>query len=291
MTVVIFGVNWPIMARGDQAMPALWLAAFRVAGAGVLLFAVLAAKGRLTRLNRHDVPVLLSVGLARVALVNGLVFTSLRFFPPGRASVVAYTTSLWTLPIAAVWLGEKLTPWRVSGVAVGCLGLGLLLEPWALDWSDWRMILGLGMLLTSALVMATTTVHIRGHRWQATPFDLMPWQLVIGAVPTIVLAWALDGPPAVSWSAVAVSVIAFEILFASGFALWGELTVCRSLPSISANLLLMATPAVGLAASVLWADESVTLAGAAGFALILAGVSTGLVSEPAASPVAEGAIR
>jgi drug/metabolite transporter (DMT)-like permease len=278
-TVLIFGVNWPIMARGDEAMAAMWLAAFRLVGAAVLVFAIVAARGSLSKLSRQDVPVLLSVGLIRVGLVNALVFSALRFVPPGRASVVAYTASLWTLPIAAIWLGEKLTPRRVGGVAAGCLGLVLLLEPWALDWSDARLIIGLGMLLGGAVAMAATTVHIRGHRWCATPLELMPWQLALGAVPTVALAWALEGPPAIDWSVVAVAIIVFQVVFASSFAMWGELTLCRSLPAISANLFLMAVPAVGLGASVLWAGETLTLAAAAGFALILGGVAAGLLSS------------
>jgi drug/metabolite transporter (DMT)-like permease len=280
VTVLIFGINWPIMARGDEAMAPLWLASFRLVGAAALVFAIVAARGSLSRVSRQDVPVLLSVGLIRVGLVNALVFSALRFVPPGRASVVAYTASLWTLPIAAVFLGEKLTPRRVGGVVAGCIGLGLLLEPWALDWSDTGVIIGLGMLLTGAVAMASTTVHIRGHRWHATPFELMPWQLVLGAVPTVAVALALEGPPEVQWSTSVVAIILFQVVFASGVAMWGELTICRSLPAISANLFLMAIPAVGLGASVLWTGESLTPAALAGFALILGGVAAGLLSSP-----------
>jgi drug/metabolite transporter (DMT)-like permease len=278
-TILVFGVNWPIMARGDQAMDAMWLAAFRLLGAAMIVLAVGAAVGGLSKVSRHDVPVLLSVGLIRVGLINALVFTALRFVPPGRASVLAYTASLWTLPIAAVWLRERLTPLRVGGVAVGCLGLGLLLEPWTLDWSDTGTLLGLAMLLSGAVAMAFTTVHIRGHRWHATPLQLMPWQLALGAVPTVVVAWVLEGPPEVQWSAVVVAIVVFEIVFASSFAMWGELTICRSLPAISASLLVMATPAIGLGASVLWAGEAMTLAAGVGFILILVGAAAGIPSS------------
>jgi drug/metabolite transporter (DMT)-like permease len=278
-TILVFGVNWPIMARGDQEMDAMWLAAFRLLGAALIVLAVGAAAGGLTRVSRHDVPVLLSVGLIRVGLMNALVFTALRFVPPGRASVLAYTACLWTLPIAAVWLRERLTPLRVGGVAVGCLGLALLLEPWTLDWSDTGTLVGLSMLLAGAVAMAFTTVHIRGHSWHATPLQLMPWQLVLGALPTVAVAWAVDGAPSVEWSAVAVGIIAFQVVFASSFAMWGELTICRSLPAISASLLVMATPAIGLGASVLWAGETMTLAAGVGFILILAGAAAGVPSS------------
>jgi drug/metabolite transporter (DMT)-like permease len=276
-TVLIFGFNWPIMAMGDRAMAALWLAAFRLVGAALVVFVVVAARGSLSRVNRHDMPIVLSVGLFRIALVNGLVFSALRFVPPGHASFVVFTASLWTLPIAAVWLHEKLTPGRVGGVAAGCIGLGLLLEPWALDWSDTGTVVGLGMLLAGAVAMAVTSVHIRGHRWRATPLELMPWQLMVAAVPTVALALALEGPPEMQWSAMVVGIIAFQVLPASSFAMWGELNVCRSLPAISANLFLMAIPVIGLGASVAFGEDTITLAAGVGCALILSGVAVGLL--------------
>ena len=155
--------------------------------------------------------------------------------------------------------------------------MGLLLEPWALDWSDTRTLLGFGMLLVAAQTAAITSVHIRGHRWRATPFELMPWQLMVAAVPTVALALALEGPPEVQWSAMVAGIIAFQVLPASSFAMWGELTVCRSLPAISANLFLMAIPVIGLGASILFGEDTITLAAGAGCALILAGVAAGLL--------------
>jgi drug/metabolite transporter (DMT)-like permease len=276
-TILIFGFNWPIMTMGDRAMPAMWLAAFRLVGAASVVFVVVAATGRLSMVTRHDVPIVLSVGLFRIALVNAVVFSALRFVPPGHATFVAFTASLWVLPIAVVWLGERLTPWRVAGVALGCLGLGLLLEPWALDWSDTGTLVGLGLLLTAALASAATSVHIRGHRWHATPFDLLPWQLMVAAVPTVTLAFALEGAPEVQWSAMVVGIIAFQVLPASSFAMWGELTVCRSLPAISANLLFMAIPVIGLGASILFEEDTITPIAGLGCVLILSGVATGLL--------------
>ena len=276
-TILIFGFNWPIMAAGDRAMDAMWLAAFRLVGAALVVFVVVAARGSLSRVDRHDVPIVLSVGLFRIALVNGLVFSALQFVPPGHASFVAFTASFWVLPVAAIWLGEKLTPWRVGGVLLGCLGLVLLLEPWALDWSDTRTLLGFGMLLAAAQTAAITSVHIRAHRWRATPFELMPWQLMVAAVPTVALALALEGPPDVQWSAMVVGIIAYQVLPASSFAMWGELTLCRSLPAISANLFLMAIPVIGLGASILFGEDTITLAAGVGCALILAGVAAGLL--------------
>jgi drug/metabolite transporter (DMT)-like permease len=263
-TVAVLGLNWPIMSAGVDLVPPLWLAALRMGGAAIVV---------------ADRSILWSVGLARLALVTALVFSALEFVPPGRSSILVYTASLWTVPLAVVFLHERLTSLRIVGLALGSAGVVLLIEPWALDWSDGELLIGLGMLLVAAIANASTTVHIRAHRWAGTPFELMPWQFAVAAVPILILAVALEGVPHIRWTAATVGVIAYQIFLGSAFGFWGLLTISRSLPAITTNLTLMAVPVVGLLSSIVIANESLTLAVTISLALVLAGVGLGLYSD------------
>jgi drug/metabolite transporter (DMT)-like permease len=278
-TVAVLGLNWPIMSVGVDAMPALWLGAFRMTGAAVLVAAIMAARGALRPPSREDLPILLGVGLLRLACVTALVFAALRFVPPGRSSILAYTSSLWVAPMAAVVLGERLSALRVAGLAIGGAGLLLLLQPWAIDWSMRGLPAGLGMLIIASLANAATTVHVRAHRWRATPLELMPWQFTIAAIVVGAIAFAVDGLPSVDWSAGAIAIVAYQVALASTFGVWGGLTVMRSLPAISAGLAFMAVPAVGLGSSILLVDEPASLALVASLLLVLGGVALGLVAD------------
>jgi drug/metabolite transporter (DMT)-like permease len=277
-TVTVLGLNWPIMAHGVDLVPPLWLATFRMAGAAIVVGAMMLPRGAGVP-PAADRPILWSVGLVRLSLVTALVFSALAFVPPGRSSILVYTASLWTVPIAVVALRERLTALRVAGLALGTLGVALLLEPWALDWGDAELLLGLGMLLVAAIANAATTVHIRAHRWTGTPFQLMPWQLAIAAVPIAAIAVVVEGPPAIRWTPATLAVVAYQVLLASSFGFWGLVTVSRSLPAITTNLILMAVPVVGLVSSVPLADETLTLAVASGLVLILGGVALGIASD------------
>ncbi|MEX1102292.1 MAG: DMT family transporter [Actinomycetota bacterium] len=278
-TIVVLGVNWPIMSAGVELVPPLWLAAFRMAGAAAVVGAVMASRGGLRRPLRSDRPILFSVGLIRLALVTALVFSALRFVPPGRSSILVYTASLWTVPFAVALLHERLTAQRIAGLALGCAGIVLLLEPWGLDWSDTQLLVGVGMLLAAAIANAVTTVHIRGHRWTGTPFELMPWQLALAAVPITALAVIFDGAPSIRWNAETVAIVAYQVFLGSAFGLWGLITISRSLPSITTNLTLMAVPVVGLASSVVFVDEPLTAALVLSLLLVLGGVGLGLWSD------------
>jgi drug/metabolite transporter (DMT)-like permease len=226
-----------------------------------------------------DRPILWSVGLLRLAVVTALVFSALEFVPPGRSSILVYTASLWTVPLAVAFLQERLTSFRVAGLALGSAGVVLLFEPWALDWSETQVLVGLGMLLVAAIANAATTVHIRAHRWAGTPFELMPWQLAVAAVPITILAAAIEGAPEIRWTGTTVAIVAYQILLGSAFGFWGLLTISRSLPAITTNLTLMAVPVVGLLSSSWIADERLTPAVAASLVLILAGVGLGMLSD------------
>jgi drug/metabolite transporter (DMT)-like permease len=277
-TVAVLGLNWPIMSAGVDLVPPLWLAAFRMGGAAIVVAAGMATRG-VPRPRAADRPILWSVGLARLALVTALVFSALEFVPPGRSSILVYTASLWTVPLAVVFLHERLTSLRVAGLALGSVGVVLLIEPWTLDWSDGDLLIGLGMLLVAAIANASTTVHIRAHRWAGTPFELMPWQFAVAAVPIVVLAAVLEGMPEIRWTAATVGVVAYQIFLGSAFGFWGLLTISRSLPAITTNLTLMAVPVVGLLSSIVIANESLTLAVTISLALVLAGVALGLYSD------------
>jgi drug/metabolite transporter (DMT)-like permease len=278
-TIAIDGLNWPIMARGVELIPALWLAAFRMAGAALVVGLAATGRGRLRLPRRKDRGIVLSLGLGRLAFVTAAVFIAIRFVPAGRSAVLVYTASLWTVPMAVVVLHERLSPLRLAGLTLGCAGVIFILAPWSVDLEDADALLGFGLLLASAIVAAATAVHVRAHRWRSTPMELMPWLLVVAAVPLTLLAIAVDGVPDVHWTGEAIGIVAYQVCLGSTFALWGALTLIRSVPAITANLTLMAVPVIGLAASVVLSGERATPALLAGLILVLGGVALGLLSD------------
>ena len=277
-TIAVLGLNWPIMSIGVDHVPPLWLAALRIGGAAIVVGAIAVARG-IAAPPRADRPILWSVGLVRLALGSALVFSALAIVPAGRSSILVYTSSLWTVPIAVVFLHERLTSLRALGLLLGSIGVVLLLEPWSLDWSDGDLLVGIGMLLVAAIANAATTVHIRGHRWAGTPLGLMPWQMAVATVPIAALAVLIEGAPEIAWDATTVAIAAYQVFLGSAFGFWGLLTISRSLPAITTNLLLMAVPVVGLASSIAITDETLTVAVTVSLVLILAGVGLGVASD------------
>lgn len=276
-TVLVLGLNWPIMTWGLETIAPLWLTSLRLLGAGALLAVVLALTKGLRRPPRQDYPVVASVAAIRLALVYSLVFSALLLVPPGRSSMLVHTSGLWAAPIGAWLLHERLSIGKVAGLLVGVIGILLLMEPWSLRAGSGAA-LGYGMLFVAAAATAVANVHVRGHRWHSTPLMLMPWQLVAAGLLTTPFAIALHGLPQLAWTAEEVMVVAYQVVLASGFGVWGILTLSRRLSAVSSGALFMAVPAIGVGTSVLLVGEVLTPGAIGGMALVFAGVWTAIAS-------------
>lgn len=279
VVVAILGLNWPIMATGVKYVTPMWMGVFRLGAATLVVVAIAASSGRLSVPPRADLPIVLSLALFRLAGVTLLVFTALQMIPPGRSSVIAWTTPLWTVPIAAVFVGETMTKRRWIGLALGIAGVVVLFEPWSLDWADNDIVIGHVLLITGAITNASTSVHIRGHRWTITPLDALPWQLAGGTAIVLVLAVLVDGMPVIDWTPSLAAIVAYQGFLASGIALWAQIVILRNINPVSANLTMMGVPAVGVISSAVFLGEQTTLGLLAGLVLVTLGVTVNLLSD------------
>jgi drug/metabolite transporter (DMT)-like permease len=211
------------------------------------------------------------------------VFSALELVPPGRSSVIVWTASLWTVPIAAVFLGEEMVLKRWIGLALGMIGVVVLFEPWGLAWGESGVALGHLLLILAAILNAATSVHIRGHGWSIPPLQAIPWQLGGAAVILTAIALVREGIPEIDWTPQLGGVVAYQGVLATGIAFWAQIVILRNLAAISANLTLMAVPVVGVVSSALLVGEDITLALVSGLVLIIGGVSLNVLADAAPS--------
>ncbi len=281
LVVLILGLNWPVMATGVKTVAPIWMGALRIGTATLFMVAVAVARGTMSPPPRRDLPIVVSMALFRLAAVTVLVFSALELVPAGRSSVVVWTSSLWTVPIAAIFLGERMTRVRWLGLSLGIVGVLALFEPWGFDWSDSGVAIGHALLVLAAITNAATAVHIRAHRWTIAPLDSMPWQLTAATTILVILGFAVEGPPVIDWTPQLVLVVLYQGLLATGIAFWVQLVILRNLSAVSTNLTLMAVPVVGVVSSALILDEDVTTSLLLGLILVILGVAVNLLSDRA----------
>jgi drug/metabolite transporter (DMT)-like permease len=282
VTVVLaWGVTWPVNKVLLETLPPLWMSAMRSALGAVALVALSLVLGTLVVPRRADVPVLLSITLLHMVGFVVLTAFGLSLVPTGRSVVLAYTTPLWVAPGARLFLGEPLTGRRIVGVIVGLFGLVILFNPVAFDWGDRKAVLGNLAILAAALLWAGSIVHVRGHRWHATPFALLPWEMLLAAVILAPVAYLLEPLPAVTWDVRLTGLLLYASLPGSALAYWAVATAGRHLPAVTTSLGLLATPVVSIVVATLWLGEAPTATLIVAVVLILGGVAIGATGDRA----------
>jgi drug/metabolite transporter (DMT)-like permease len=289
VVVVAWGLTWPVNKVILESLPPLWMAALRsaIATAALVLIAIL--RGRLVIPQRHDVPVLLSITLLHMVGFVVLTSVGLTLVSTGRSVVLAYTTPLWVTPGAWLLLGERLSARRLGGVLAGIAGLVILFNPAAFDWTDRAAVMGNAAIVGAAVLWAASILHIRAHRWHATPFELVPWETLLATAILVPVALLSGSPVGVAWDARLVLLLLYSGVPGTALAYWAIAMASRNLPAVTTSLGLLATPVISLVVATVWLGESVTPSLVLAVLLILGGValgSTGGGERLASPPVA-----
>ena len=129
-----------------------------------------------------------------MAAYSGLTALALTVLPPGRASVLAFSTPLWVVPLAAWHLQERASRAALFGVGLGLLGVLVIAAP-SLHAEQAEQILAYAMLLAAAAAWAISIFIVRVHRFTASPLALAPWQMAFAACLLLPLAFLVEGTP------------------------------------------------------------------------------------------------
>jgi len=277
--VLAWGLTWPVNKVVLATVPPVWAVAVRTAIGGLALFVLAAAQRRRRQPPPPDLPVLVSIALLHMIGFGVLSSVGLQTVPTGRSVVLAYTTPLWVVPGAALFLGERLTARRTVGVALGLTGLVVLFNPLAFDWTERGAVVGNLAILAAALLWAGSILHIRGHRWRSTPFDLLPWETLLATAVLIPLAYLIAGPPSFRVDAPLAAMLLYAGLPGTALAYWAVAMASRLLPAITTSLGLLATPVVSIVMAAVWLQEIPTADVLAAMGLILSGIALGATGE------------
>ncbi len=283
LLVVIWGLNWVLAKKSLEFVSPVWVTAFRLVPVCIMFFVVCIATKQLRIPVRADIPVIFSIGWLHMVGFSVLVSWGLQYLPAGKSIVLAYTTPLWVLPAAWLFLNESFTPRRILGLVIGMSGLVLILQPSAMDWGDRNVLIGHGFVLLGALLWAISIVYGRAHKWVTPLFALLPWQMLVGGLTQVVLAFALEGMPHFDWSLEAILLVGFGSLFGNGIAYWLMNIVSRDLPAAGVSMGLLGVPLIGLFCSSLFLGEVLGPELLVATVLIIAGIILGTLPKSSQS--------
>jgi drug/metabolite transporter (DMT)-like permease len=173
-----------------------------------------------------------------------LAMYGLQLMPSGRAVIITYTMPLWAVVFGAVFAGEPITARRALGVALGMVGM-LLLVSGELQGMQ-RAPVGVFYLLAAAVSWAIATVMMRYWPVALPGAALTGWQIVIGGVPICILTLLVDHGPWLPTGASTWLALAFNLCITSVFCLWAFTRIATEAPVAVSSLSTLMIPVVGV---------------------------------------------
>jgi drug/metabolite transporter (DMT)-like permease len=216
---------------------------------------------------------------------NGLVLFGLQDLPAGRSVILAFTMPVWSVLFSLLLLHEPLSGRKIAGMALGVLGMALLLGD-DIRHLERRPTAAL-LILGAAMSWALGVVLLR--KWKpAVPQTVVSgWMMLLGWVPLALLAPFFDAGPLRVPSGAAWFAILYNIFLAGTLAHWAFYTLARSLPVAVSSMSSLPVPIVGVFSGMLLLGERPGIFEWSALALVVAAMIAVLwTPKPASAPVA-----
>lgn len=265
----LWGGSFLFIRVGAPALGPALLIELRVGLAAAALVLCAAAVGKLGGF-RSRVGKFLVLGGVNAALPFTLIAAAEINLTASLAAILNSTTSLFAAVVAAVWIGESLTARRLAGLAVGVLGVAVVV-----GWNPLE-VTGVVLLSVLASLAAAFFLGLGGVYAKRAFSGVPPLTMAIGqqaAAAAILLPFAAatlpeEGPSA----AVAASVLALALLStALAFLLYFRLI--RSVGPTRTLTVTFLVPVFGVLFGVLLLDEPFGVGTLAGMGIVLVGVA------------------
>lgn len=266
LAVLLFGGVWPVTKHAFAHATPLWFGFARAGLAAIAAMALMAAMGRLRLPRRQDLPGMFAVGLLQIGAFFALAHVALSLVPAGRTAILGNVTIFWLVPLSVWLLGERVSRQRWVAAGVGFLGVGVMMSPWAIDWSAPGVVFGHVLLLGASLCWSLAILVMRLYPPRMPVVDLLPWIFLLGAL--LILPIALWREPLSAGGGIgpgAWGAAAFIGLVAAPIGTWATVEAGRHLNAVVASVGFLMVPLVGVALATTWLGEPL------GWDLILGG--------------------
>jgi O-acetylserine/cysteine efflux transporter len=270
IVAVCWAVNFVVIDIGLESFPPLLFAALRF---GLIAFPAILF------VPRPDVRWLAVVAIGLFICVGqfGLLFVAMNIgLPAGLASVIAPLQPVFTIPLAAVALGERPSVRQVAGVSLAVAGIAAIAAGRA--HSVPLHAVALGIASAASWGCGNVVTRAAGTR---RPFSLLVWSSVVAPVPLLGLSLIFEGTgrwqhAASSLSASGIAALAYVVVVSTffGYGTWYRLMSRYPASTVAPFTLLV--PVIGILTASLVRGEHPTWGELLGSLIVLIGLALAL---------------
>jgi drug/metabolite transporter (DMT)-like permease len=127
-------------------------------------------------------------------------FFALTLIPIGQVVAIEFTMPIWTAILAASFLGERMTAWKATAIALGMIGVVVIVRPATGEINPGQLI-ALGAAVGFGVSMVLVKSLTRTESALAVIFWMLVVQSAAGLLPTLYL-WTWPSATAWAWTGV-----------------------------------------------------------------------------------------
>jgi drug/metabolite transporter (DMT)-like permease len=244
LLTLVWGTTWVLFPYAVKEVSVWTFRAISVTLAGISLLGIAALRGLPLSIPRASRPTLVGAALVYLVIWNVASTFAAVLIPSGQAAVLGFTMPLWATLIGWAFWGERPSARLGLAVALGGVGVGLLLARSADAYANAPLGFALGLL--AAVGWALGTLLIKRRPIEAPALVHTGWQLLVAAVPISAAALYFgDGVLFMpSWPSIAVITYIALMPMALGNVVW--FSIVRVLPANVAALSSVMVPVVAM---------------------------------------------
>jgi len=245
------------------------------------------------------------MGTINIAIPFALITFAEQTVDSSLAAVINGAVPLFVIVIAAIFLaGETITVNRLAGLAVGFIGVALIV---GLDVADLSSSSAIGelALIGATISYAFGAVYARAHVHGLRPMIPALFQVFFGLVVTAVLAFVFEHPLAAVPAPDAIFAVVWLGLLGSGLAYLAFFRTLQRWGATRTSLVAYLLPVYGIALGAIVRNEPISITTLLGTGLIIAGIALvnakvgtrrlfvrgGSDAAPGSAPASTGASR
>lgn len=260
--------------------PPLTALSIRFAISGAIGCGIALTLGQSWRLTRGQWRATFVFGLCQNALYLGLNFIAMRRVDAGLASIIASTMPLLVALAGWTFLGQRLRPLGIAGLAAGLAGVTLIMGTRISGGVD---MIGLALCVAGVLALTLATLSVMGASSGGNVLMVVGLQMLVGAAILAAAALAFEEWE-VTWSARLMGAFLYTTLVPGLLATFTWFVLVRRIGPVRAATFQFLNPFLGVAIAALVLGETIGPFDLVGVAIIMAGILAVQIAKVAPVP-------
>ena len=177
---VVWGSTYMLNKIAVKELPPFFLAAIRFFCASIIIFGIAKAMKLDLTITKKKFRNSIFVGFLFLVYGNGVFVWALKYVDSGFAALLASTQPLFVLLLMRLLENKKVKPKSLVGVALGVIGMYLLVSQNQFEANDGTLI-GIGMIFSCILVWSYASIYVAKADLPKSSFVSTGYQMLMAS--------------------------------------------------------------------------------------------------------------